>query len=49
MSFNKQQRKELYNFLSSTGYEFNRERHKALKKLLTSPTDQTGKSEEEDH
>jgi hypothetical protein len=35
MSLSKQQRKALYDFLSSTGYVFNRERHKMLKKLLT--------------
>jgi hypothetical protein len=43
---NKSQRKALYDYLTSTGYVFNRERHKALKKLLTSPTDPTGTVEE---
>ena len=37
---NKQQRKALYDYLSSTGYVFNKERHKRLKQLLQ------GKSEE---
>jgi hypothetical protein len=43
---NKSQRKALYDFLTSTGYVFTRERHKALKKLLTSPTAPTGTVEE---